>query len=124
MKGQPWGEFYNTYKDKNLDKDELEAKIKQLIDNEDVENKKGIYPYVLTGDEKYLNIRQFKEKDASRKYEEQQGICPICHKHFELSEMEADHIIPGMMAVKQPMTTCKYSANTTIAQNPANNLLH
>jgi 5-methylcytosine-specific restriction endonuclease McrA len=27
-------------------------------------------------------------------YERQGGICPDCEKHFELEEMEADHITP------------------------------
>jgi 5-methylcytosine-specific restriction endonuclease McrA len=29
-----------------------------------------------------------------RKYEEQQGICPLCHQHYEIEEMEGDHITP------------------------------
>ena len=27
-------------------------------------------------------------------YEKQNGICPVCKKEFEISEMEADHIDP------------------------------
>lgn len=29
-----------------------------------------------------------------RQYEKQKGICPICGKHFEIEQMEADHITP------------------------------
>ena len=27
-------------------------------------------------------------------YERQGGICPICGEHFEIDEMQGDHIIP------------------------------
>jgi len=27
-------------------------------------------------------------------YEKQNGICPVCNKHYEIEEMEGDHIIP------------------------------
>ena len=27
-------------------------------------------------------------------YERQHGVCPLCGTHFELSEMEADHVTP------------------------------
>jgi 5-methylcytosine-specific restriction endonuclease McrA len=62
--------------------------------NEEVTNKKGIYGYILTGEDKYLNIRSFTENQKTETYERQKGICKKCKKHFELSEMEADHITP------------------------------
>lgn len=27
-------------------------------------------------------------------YEKQQGICPLCGQHFEIEQMEGDHITP------------------------------
>lgn len=59
MKGLPWGHLYNEHKDDELDPTDLEAKISKLMEDADVTNKKGIYLYVLKGDEKYLNIRAF-----------------------------------------------------------------
>ena len=94
MKGQPWGFLYNRFKDTDLDKDVLEAEIAKLIADDDVENKKGIYQYVLTRDEKYLNIRAFSDSIKQKVYEKQEGICPHCEQKFELSEMEGDHITP------------------------------
>ena len=66
------------------------------MQDDDVTSKKGIYPYVLTREERYLNIRAFTEKMKREAYERQQGICPRCGegKHYELNEMEADHITP------------------------------
>lgn len=94
MKGINWGSLYNQFKDMTYDTDKLEEEIKKLMIDDDVTNKKGIYSYVLTRNEKYLNIRAFSEQQKRSAYEKQQGICSSCHKHFDIKEMEADHITP------------------------------
>lgn len=94
MKGIAWGELFNEFKDKKLDARQLEDTIVRLMQDDDVSNKKGIYAYVLDGEEKHLNIRAFTPAMKRKMYETQAGICPHCKKHFELEEMEADHITP------------------------------
>lgn len=94
MKGLPWGKWYNDFKDKKLDPAKLEKEIGAMMVDRDVAKKKGIYAYVLTGDEKYLNLRSFEEDDRRQMYEKQKGICKKCGGKFELAEMEADHIKP------------------------------
>lgn len=95
MKGLDWGNIYENYKDKeNIDTDALQQELERLWMDDDVTHKAGAYEYVLGGDEKLLNIRKFSPAMAKDAYTRQQGICPICGKHFELSEMEADHITP------------------------------
>lgn len=94
MKDLEWGEFYNKHKDDKLNASKLEEKIVELIDDDEVENKKGIYEYLLTGNEKTLSLRAFDDKTKIKVYTTQKGICPICKKHFEIDEMEADHITP------------------------------
>ena len=64
------------------------------MEDDEVENKKGIYPYLLTGKQKYLNLRSFPNNIKSQVYETQNGICPHCHEHFGIGQMEADHITP------------------------------
>lgn len=95
---QPWGILYNKYKDKTYNTNDLEKTMEQLLLNDDVKKKSGIIPFLLSDrtdiDYKYLNLRQFTKSQKIRQYEKQKGICPICHKHFALDEMEADHIIP------------------------------
>jgi 5-methylcytosine-specific restriction endonuclease McrA len=49
---------------------------------------------VLTRQEKHLSIRAFTPNQKRESYERQSGVCPKCQVHFELSEMEADHITP------------------------------
>lgn len=107
MQGLQWGELYNKFKDNYYDKDELERRITELIEDDEVTDKKGIYPYVLTGEEKYLNLRKFDDKIALAVYEKQKGICPICKKHFEFEEMEADHIIPWHDGGKTSIENCQ-----------------
>lgn len=57
MKGLEWGFFYNKYKNKKLDAAELEKQIAKLMQDSEVQKKSGIYEYILSGDEKHLNLR-------------------------------------------------------------------
>lgn len=107
MQGIAWGELYNDYKDQFCDHQKLEEEIKKLMEDEDVSNKKGIYHYVLTRKEKYLNIRAFTDKQKREAYERQNGICAKCGEHFELSEMEADHITPWHEGGKTTAENCQ-----------------
>jgi hypothetical protein len=95
MKGLDWGRIYETYKDKtDIDTDKLQAELERLWIDDDVTHKAGAYEYVLGGEEKVLNIRKFTPAMAKAAYTRQHAICNICGKHFELSQMEADHRKP------------------------------
>lgn len=107
MKGIECGFLYNEYKDKKFDPKKLETEINKLMQDDDVTNKKGIYWYVLTRKEKYLNIRAFTDNQKREAYERQKGICPICKKHFDISEMEADHITPWHEGGKTIAENCQ-----------------
>lgn len=107
MKGLPWGDMYNKYKDKELDPTELENKILKLMEDFDVTNKKGIYQYILSGKEKYLSIRAFSDRDKRSVYETQKGICPICKEYYDIAKMEADHITPWSEGGKTVVGNCQ-----------------
>ena len=107
MKGIKWGILYNEFKDEKYDAKKLEEQIAALMEDEDVGNKKGIYSYVLTGKEKHLNIRAFNDKQKREAYERQKGICVVCKEHFELNEMEADHIDPWHSGGKTDAENCQ-----------------
>jgi len=94
MKGVDWGSLYNKFKDEVFETTEIEKETAKLIADDDVDKKKGIYPYILTRDERYLGIRAFSDSMKQKVYEKQEGICPICKNHFDISEMEGDHITP------------------------------
>ncbi len=107
MAGVNWGELYNQFKDKKLDLKKLEKEIIKLMQDEDVTKKSGIYPYVLTRQEKYLSIRDFTPNQKREAYEKQKGICVKCREHFEIGEMEADHITPWHEGGKTISENCQ-----------------
>ena len=94
MKGVEWGPLNDKFKDEIYDFKLLDNEVARLVKDDDVTNKKGIYPYLLTRDERNLSIRAFTDNQKIKAYERQLGVCPICKQHFELSQMEADHITP------------------------------
>ena len=107
MKGIAWGLLYNEFKDQKLDPKKLEKQISELMQDEDVSNKKGIYEYILTGKERHLNIRAFTDNQKREAYERQKGICPVCTEHYEISGMEGDHITPWHLGGKTSAENCQ-----------------
>lgn len=106
MQGIDWGGLYRRCKDAPPDSQRLEEEIATLMQDDDVTSKKGIYYYVLTREEKHLNIRAFTDNQRREAYERQEGICAQCNKHFEISEMEADHITPWHEGGKTSADNC------------------
>ena len=108
MKNVNWGVLYNKFgEDSTLDAQKLEKRVAELMADEDVTRKSGIYDYVLTGNERMLSIRAFTDRDKRTAYEKQKGICPKCGKHFKIEEMEADHITPWSQGGKTVSENCQ-----------------
>lgn len=101
------GYYYNKYGANAHDPKAYEKRIVALLDDEDVSNQKGIYEYLLDGNEKHLSIRAFSPKMARTAYERQKGICPKCGKRFEIEEMQADHITPWSKGGKTISENCQ-----------------
>lgn len=112
MKGVQWGVLYNKYHTNVYDAEEMEEKVKELMADDEVGNKKGIYEYLFDCDERHLNLRAFTDSEKRTMYERQEGICPKCHKHFEFEEMEGDHIDPwhdgGKTTLENGQMLCKH----------------
>ncbi len=107
MKGLEWGTLYNTHKNDELDPDTLEKEVSKLMADDEVTKKRGIYEYLLTRKEKFLNIRAFTDSQKRTLYEMQKGICPSCKDEFEILEMEADHITPWSQGGKTELSNGK-----------------
>lgn len=107
MKGVSFGLLYNEFKDNKYDPKELEVTISKLMQDEDVTKKSGIYTYIFTGAEKELSIRKFTDANIRETYERQKGICVHCKDHFEIDEMEADHITPWSKGGKTVSENCQ-----------------
>lgn len=117
MQGIEWGFLYNKYGNDKLDPNWLEREITALMQDDDVTKRSGIYEYLLSGNEKHLNIRTFSDNEKRKMYEKQKGFCPLCvaerrkKYRYELEEMEADHITPwcegGKTEISNGQMLCK-----------------
>lgn len=103
----PWGLYYNRYKDIVLDAKAIEQEASRLLLDDDVTKKSGIYPYILTRNEKHLSIRTFSDAQKLSTYERQQGVCPLCGNKFGIEEMEADHVTPWSQGGKTTIENCQ-----------------
>lgn len=92
MNGVEWGYLYNTHKDDMLDPTTLQHLLKNLLVDDEIGNRSGIYEYLLTGERKTLNLRRFSENQKQIMYHRQNGLCAMCGKPFVFEEMEGDHI--------------------------------
>lgn len=107
MKGLPWGPLYNQFGSTPLDPAKLEARVAALMKDEDIERKAGIYPFVLGGDERHLNLRAFSDGMKREAYERQGGVCVKCQKRFDFEDMEGDHVTPWSEGGKTNAANCQ-----------------
>lgn len=111
MKGLEWGVFFNNYGTGKYDPKQLEARIVDLMQDEDISRYSGIYEYLLSGEDKkterVLSIRAFTPKMARAAYERQKGVCPACKKHFDIDDMQADHITPWSKGGRTTAENCQ-----------------
>jgi hypothetical protein len=109
MKSVDWGTLYNKYKNEKYNSTKLEERYKEILNDEEFEGKdtKGIYYYLITGEEKYLSLRQFNDKQKTVAYEKQKNICTSCKNNFEYKDMEGDHIIPWSKGGKTEQDNCQ-----------------
>lgn len=126
MKGLPWGYWYNKYQRGELANniisktaDEIEAEIQRLIGDDEVGTVKGIYEYIIDGEEKHLSLRQFDDKIKRKVYENQNHKCPYCDQNigghtyaqgvteYDYKDMEGDHIVPWSQGGKTEIDNCQ-----------------
>lgn len=98
MLGLNWGDLYNRFRNNIYDAKAIEKRVNELMANEEVTDKRGVYEYILSGENEdmacKLSKRTFSDADKRTAYERQNGICPITGEYLPITEMQADHIIP------------------------------
>lgn len=110
MCGLEWGRLYEAYHNTPYDPEQINVRVRALYGDEFVSDRKGIYEYVLGGeqDKSLLNIRVFDEKTKKKVYavqtaraeSEHVSNCPYCAQMdganktriYRLNEMDADHV--------------------------------
>lgn len=110
MCGRDWGRLYREYHRNAYSKDKVAERVNALLDDLQVTDKRGIFEYVLGGeqDSRLLNVRVFDKKTIKAVYRKQtaeaealgKSNCPLCaighdanaHRVYKESEMDADHV--------------------------------
>ncbi len=88
MQGQPWGAFYEKYHKTPYDAANLAMRVRELLADEQVESKRGIWEFLLGGEQetKLLRVRVFDKTIARKVYAKQteaaekkgHSNCPLC----------------------------------------------
>ena len=110
MRGLEWGRLYEDYHTQPYNPTDVAQQVRQLYGDPFVKNRKGIFEYVLGGqqDKRLLDIRVFDEATKRKVYRLQteeaqqrgESNCPLCAlgheanrtKIWKISEMDADHV--------------------------------
>ena len=110
MKGLEWGRLYESYHATAYNPSEIQKKVLALYADPYVKDRKGIFEYVLGGEQekKLLNIRVFDDATKKSVYAAQtakaqatgRSNCPYCalsenankNKIWKITEMDADHV--------------------------------
>lgn len=110
MRNLDWGELYRRFHGNAYDAEEVSARVRELMGDDFVTNRRGVFEYVLGGEEdvRLLNARCFDTATKRRVYERQteeakakgESNCPLCAQTegpnaarvWGLQEMEADHV--------------------------------
>ena len=107
MKGLDWALYYDKFHDKTLDTVALAKRISELMRDSEIQKQSGIIPYVLTGDERHLDLRAFPDDIKLKVWEQQGHICPLCGKEFDFEFMEGDHIKPWREGGRTVIENCQ-----------------
>lgn len=91
-----WAELYDKYGSETLDTVAIGKRISELMRDSEIQKQAGIIPYILTGDEHFLDLRAFPDDIKLAVWEQQNHICKSCGKEFDFEFMEGDHITPWM----------------------------
>jgi hypothetical protein len=110
MRGLEWGRLYEQYHSESYDPAKVAADVARLYADPYVEKKRGVFEYILGGqqDTKLLDVRVFDEATKKSVYAKQTAAaeasgtsnCPLCalghaatkSKIYKFDEMDADHV--------------------------------
>ena len=130
MQGLNWGELYEHFHKNPYDHTELSEKVSELMKDDFVTNRRGIFEYVLGNcqDTKLLNVRLFDKPTMRKVYQEQtekakaEGIsnCPYCaighdansKRIWKLDEMDADHVTAWSKGGSTSIDNCQMLCKT------------
>ena len=130
MCGLEWRDLYERFHANAYNADEVWRRVEELLDDDCVMAKRGVFEYVLGGeaDTKLLNVRVFDRKTAKVAYARQtataqkKGIsnCPLCAVGHEANktriwsfdEMDADHVTAWSKGGETNASNCQMLCKT------------
>lgn len=125
MQGLEWGGLYEQYHFSSYDPADVLAKVNDLYGDPYVNNRRGIFEYILGGcqESKLLNVRVFDDATKKSVYANQTKAaemnctsnCPLCavghtankSKIWKLSAMDADHVSAWSKGGKSSADNCQ-----------------
>ena len=130
MQGLNWGELYERFHSHPYDHTQISARVRELMNDYYVGNRRGIFEYVLGGcqDTKLLNVRLFDKQTMRKVYDLQtakakaEGVsnCPYCaighdqnaHRIWKPEEMDADHVTAWSKGGSTDISNCQMLCKT------------
>lgn len=130
MQGLNWGELYELFHAHPYNHTQISARVRELMNDDFVVNKRGIFEYVLGGcqDAKLLNVRLFDKQTMRKVYDLQttkakaEGVsnCPYCaighdqnaHRIWKPEEMDADHVTAWSKGGSTDISNCQMLCKT------------
>lgn len=128
--GLEWGRLYELYHNNAYDPTELQSKIRELYGDPYIKNRKGVFEYLLGGEEntKLLDVRVFDDAIKRKVYKDQTknaelkriSNCPLCTignnsnktKIWALTDMDADHVTAWSKGGATNITNCEMLCKT------------
>lgn len=128
--GLEWGRLYREYHTNAYSKEQVTKRVKELLDDTQVTDRRGIFEFILNGEQNtsLLNIRVFDPRTQKTVYDKQtkdakeKGIsnCPLCaighdsnKSHiYKLNEMEADHATAWSKGGSSDISNCQMLCKT------------
>lgn len=128
--GLEWGRLYELYHNNAYDPTELQSKIRELYGDPYIKNRKGVFEYLLGGEEntKLLDVRVFDDAIKRKVYKDQTknaelkriSNCPLCTignnsnktKIWALTDMDADHVTAWSKGGATDITNCEMLCKT------------
>ena len=130
MCGLEWGRMYELYHKNAYNPAKVSERVQALMADDCVEDKKGIFEYILGGevDKSLLNIRLFEPsviksvyaKQTAEAKEKGESNCPLCAlsdtnnktKIWQLKEMDADHVTAWSRGGATDISNCQMLCKT------------
>jgi len=130
MQGLEWGRLYETYHNTPYDPQSIKQAVERLYSDPYVSSKKGIFEYILGGEQetKLLNVRLFNDATKRTVYAQQTAHahetgtsnCPLCalgndanrSKIWPISDMDADHVTAWSRGGNSDISNCQMLCKT------------